>query len=192
MRKSLALLVMLSLFSCERFDERTPFEEFRIKKGKHSSRHRLIELEHEFLSYDVIFDETAVYQTTDERHQADVNKLFGFSECNSLHEENSSRFGWRWYNDQLEIFGFLHLDGDIVVSPVGVVELNKAYRYNLYLMDDHYEFEIEGITDTPVKMDRSHLVCNKGVYYRLWPYFGGDETAPHDISIFMRLRYDEP
>jgi len=63
----------------------------------------------------------------------------------------------------------------------------------MYLGDDEYFFRIDGVTDTGrsfsngvASMRRSGSVCNVGYYYRLWPYFGGDETAPHDITIHMR------
>jgi len=192
MKKQMIFVVFLLFLACEKYEDTVPFREFLIPQGKHSSVHRLSEIEHEWISYDVIFDESAIYTTEDPNNQADINKLFGFAECNSNHEENSIRFGWRWLNDRLEILSYQHLDGDILWEYIGSVDLNTPYRFSIYMFDDRYELEVVEISDKNKRMKRSELVCNKGAYYQLWPYFGGDETAPQDISIFMRQRYDVP
>ncbi len=186
------LILFLGVLSCEEFDDTVPFREFKIPQGKHSSTHRLSEMDHEWLSFEVIFDESAIYETVDPNNQADINKLFGFAECNSNHEENSIRFGWRWFNDELQVFAYEHLDGNIIWEQMGVVELNRTYRFNIFLFDDRYELEVEEFGVKNTIMTRSELVCTKGAYYLLWPYFGGNETAPQDISVFMRRRYDVP
>ncbi len=198
--KSAAILVLLVLLStCETYEDFAPYETFTIKAGKHGSGLKTTQLYHEYLVFDVIFDETAIYETQDPNNQADVNKLFGFSDCNSNHVENSARFGWRWYEDELQILGFVHFNGDIEILELGSVELNKSYRYEMYLGDDEYFFRVIGVTDEQrdfvggvASMRRSGSVCNVGYYYRLWPYFGGDETAPHDIKIHMRRVYEFP
>lgn len=195
--KALLSTTLVLLFcTCEKYEDFAPFETFSIKKGDHGSGLNYEELYHEYLVYDVIFDESAIYSTVDPNNQADVNKLFGFSDCNSNHVENSARFGWRWYQDELQILGFVHFEGDIQILELGAVELNKAYRYEVYLDDDEYLFRIDGVTDSftngIARMNRSAKVCEVGYYYRLWPYFGGDETAPQDINIFMRRVYENP
>ena len=196
MKKSRALLFLTGLLlwsACERYEDLAPFKEYKIKRGRHSSLHNSLRLlNSEQLTYDVIFDETAVYETNDPNNQADINKLFGFADCNSLHHENSARFGWRWDNvsEQLEILAYVYAEGVLTFQSIGFVELNRAYRYHLLLYDDHYSFEVEGVSTTRLEMNRGATVCNKGLYYRLWPYFGGDEKAPHDISIFMRRIYE--
>lgn len=190
--KVASILCLMLLLGCEKYEGMVPFIEYKIFAGEHSTEHSLSEIEHEWISYDVIFDESASYYTLDPNNQADINKLFGFADCNSNHEENSIRFGWRWFNERLEILAYQHFDGEITWEYIGSVELNVPYRYSIYLFDDRYELEVVDISNMNTIMTRSSKVCNKGVYYQLWPYFGGDETAPQDISIFMRQRYDIP
>ena len=48
-------------------------------------------------------------------------------------------------------------------------------------------FRIEGVVDG-FEVARGGD-CNADLYYVLGPYFGGDEEAPHDISIYMREIY---
>lgn len=182
------------ILSCETYDEFAPYEVYTIKKGRHSSGLKNNQLQLEYLSFDVIFDETAIYETTDPNNQADVNKLFGFADCNSNHIDNSVRFGWRWYQSELQILGFTHTDGEINILEIASVELNKSYRYELYLDEERYFFKVSDpkndvFTQGVISMPRSNEVCEVGFYYRLWPYFGGNETAPHDINIHMRRVY---
>ena len=55
------------------------------------------------------------------------------------------------------------------------------------MADDSYLFIVDGIS---VIMDRSNK-CNRGVYYMLYPYFGGDEKAPHEIDITISKTSDK-
>src|SRR5688500_4943267 len=50
------------------------------------------------------FNSSAIYQTADQDNQADINKLYGMSDCASSHQVNSARFGWRWFKNTLEIW----------------------------------------------------------------------------------------
>jgi hypothetical protein len=184
-------LLLFSVFifvlqACEDFEDVSPYKVYTIKEGKHSSNGGHGQLSREFLAYEVVFNESAIYTTTDPNNQADINKLFGFSDCGSIHSTNSARFGWRWYQDQLELMAFVHYDEDIRWKSIAVIDFDKPYKCFILLKDDVYEFGIEGVTTSNVSMDRNPDVCNKGFYYQLWPYFGGDETAPHEITIAMR------
>ncbi|HEY9117446.1 MAG TPA: hypothetical protein VIN11_06450, partial [Roseivirga sp.] len=126
------------------------------------------------------------------RNQMDINKLFGFSDCNSLHHQNSIRFGWNWNGEAIDIYGYHYLDGKLNWKYLGTVEINKVYRYNIYLFEDLIEMEIEGITANKVQFNRHNLICEIGYYYQLFPYFGGDETAPHDINIYFKRNHKPP
>lgn len=190
MKKLIVLLLFIGL-SCESYEEHAPFKKYTIKEGQHSSVTARSSLETPWLSYDVIFDESAIYETQDPSNQADINKLFGFSECNSNHIDNSIRFGWNWFNNQLNIYAFQHQNGDISWVEMGNVELNKIYRYNIFLFEDYYELEIEGLTAERLRLRRPTFSCEIGFYYRLFPYFGGNETAPQDIHIYMKRVFEE-
>jgi hypothetical protein len=61
------------------------------------------------------------------------------------------------------------------------VELNKAYTYEIQLQDNKYMFLLNGNT---VELPRH--CSGKGEGYQLYPYFGGDEVAPHDITIKIK------
>lgn len=192
MRNLSTLLILLFLVSCETYED-APFKKFTIKKGNHyASVLRKVNLETPYLSYDIYFDQSAVYETKNPNNQADINKLFGFSDCNNNHLNNSIRFGWNWSGESLDIYSYQHLNGDILWSKLGSVEIGKVYRYNIFLFEWYYELEIEGLTKKRIRIRREGTICEIGFYYQLFPYFGGDETAPHDISIYFKRNHKQP
>lgn len=176
---------LLIFFSCEP-GLVEPYEVFTIKEGSHSSGLKLEQLQSTVVRFSAIFDESAIYQTLSEVNQHDINKLIGFSDCNAHHHESSARFGWRWLDDQLEIHTYTYLNGERYSEYIGTIELNKAYDFTLSLGKERYRFEVSGYDPVEVKRESK---CNYGVYYKLFPYFGGNEVAPHDINIKIKFQY---
>ncbi len=163
---------------------------YTIKKGEHKSRvhgsipgSRFRSLKSEFLRFTVRFDSSAVYNIGD-ADQADVNKLFGFSDCNSLHQSNSARFGWTYnrVDKVLDVSAYVYKDSQRIIKHISTVEIGKTYIFELRLDGNHYEFSINGATITRVQRGNT---CETGLYYLLYPYFGGNQTAPHDIRIYI-------
>lgn len=180
-------LLALMFLGCEEFNPITDhLKIFTIKKGSHQSNNDFGQLTREYLAYEVKFNNSAIYATIDSNNQADINKLFGFSDCSSDHTDDSARFGWRWYQDQLELVAFVHYKREIRWKSIAIIDIDKVYKCYILLKEDVYEFGISGVTTSNVIMDRNPATCTRGFYYQLWPYFGGDETAPHEITIAMR------
>ncbi len=181
----LAILFNIFLLSCEEVID-VPFRTFRIPKGEHKSTRSIESLQSLSLAFQVVFDSTAIYQTKDPIQQFSTNKLLGFAECNSFHRENSARFGWQWLNGRLEILAYTYVNGTRIEEFLGIVEIGKISNYQIDITDDSYIFTLN---DYPsVIMDRGST-CKIGVYYMLFPYFGGQEVAPHDIIIQIRILY---
>lgn len=158
---------------------------FVTRKGDHYSYPRLEEsLQSRTLTFDAMFNETAIYNFGDPALQSNKNKLLGFSDCNSLHHENSARFAWQWFNERLEIYAYCYANGERIEKFVGIVDLNEFNHYRIEIRADHYAFLLNN--ETPVCVDRGNT-CERGVYYMLWPYFGGHIPAPHDVQVFIRV-----
>ncbi len=154
---------------------------YTIKQGEHSSNAPVKLLSSSSVRFMATFDVSAIYETSKKENQADINKLYGMADCRSDHHSNSARFGWRWYNGNLEIHAYTYLNKARQSKLVGTVDLNKAYTYEIQLDDNKYVFIFDGKT---VELPRH---CNGiGEGYQLYPYFGGDEVAPHDITIAIR------
>ncbi|MCX2739246.1 hypothetical protein [Pontibacter anaerobius] len=192
------LFVVLAIVSCEKDTDisvkseaieakkgRTTdsYTTYVIRKGQHSSDNSPYKsLSTNSLKFEAIFDQSAVYQTENANNQADINKLYGMADCSSLHQSNSARFGWRWYNNKLEILGYVYNNGTRHYKLIGAVELNQPQRFELLLDGNTYIFRVNGLSE--VVLPRGCSGTGRG--YRLYPYFGGDEVAPHDITIKIK------
>jgi hypothetical protein len=154
---------------------------FTIHQNHHGSGiHACILEDNTKLEFLAVFDHTAVYTSVDPINQHDINKLFGFSDCSLEHHKNSGRFGWNWNNNKLNIYAYCYVGSQVESKYITSVELNKVYKYSVALQDHKYIFSVDGHV---VDMNRG---CSQGFKYLLFPYFGGDETAPHDIVIKIK------
>ena len=176
------LLILLPVISCKKLDK-IGFKTYSIKKGRHSSGFHYKSDYKETIEFDVIFDESSIYETEDPVNQADINKLYGVSDGGSHHMESSIRIGWRWYNNNLELLWFKHELGELSYGLIETIDVNKTYRCKIELKSNTYEISVDN-----KKVSTPRLF--KGVYkhYYLYPYFGGDERAPHNISIKIKTK----
>ncbi|RAU83268.1 hypothetical protein [Pontibacter arcticus] len=157
---------------------------YTIKKGQQHAVLQYKKATGSVMRFKATFDKSAVYQTIDPVNQADINKLYGVSDCGNDHHTNSARFGWRWFNNRLEIHAYTYINKVRKSEFIGCVDLNKPSTYELRMGEGKYTFILDG---KEVILPRG---CNSDVErYQLFPYFGGDEFAPHDITIeLMELK----
>ena len=175
-------LFLLGVFSsCKKIDE-NGFRTYTIKEGKHKSRTRYKTTKTNHLQFQAIFDESAIYTSQDPANQYDVNKLYGLSDCGNDHTETSIRFGWRWLNDSLEILWFKHTNNNFSFAKIKSIDFNEIVNFGIQFDTDYYYMSVGAET---VTISRP---CNQSSNrkYFLWPYFGGNETAPHDIKIKIK------
>ncbi len=134
------------------------------------------------LEFKAAFNETNIY-TLPGIEQLDVNKLYGVSDCGRHHFETSPRFGWRWYNNRLEILAVSHWGGTWHLSEVmGVAELNRVYDFKIELSPDKMHYLYTFNHGTPVMMERG-CDASEMFGYLLEPYFGGSEASPRDMHL---------
>jgi hypothetical protein len=152
-----------------------------IDQGEHYSSYEASVFTGSSMAFVAMFDESAEYTSVDPVNQADINKLYGFSDCSSHHHDNSARFGWRWYDDELQIHAYTYVGGTRVSELMGTVGFDEEHDYAIEIDGSSYIFTLD---NTSLTMDRG---CSGGggLRYRLFPYFGGDETAPHDVTILV-------
>jgi hypothetical protein len=166
-----------------------PEDLYLIKGGAHESNlvnsplSKIRTLKSNGLAFTARFDESARYDL-ESNDQDDINKLMGFAEANSHHHDNSARIGWRYSvdKDQIEIFSYIYDGGDLIYQHLADVNINETIAYQINLFEDEYEFVVNGIVFRQER-NADHMT---GVYYMLFPYFGGNSVAPHDISIYIK------
>src|SRR5688572_8205878 len=158
------------------------YQIFRIQKGNHYADARLAEeVKTDKFRFQVLFDSSAIYKTIDPINQFDINKLYGFSDCSSFHQINSARFGWCWVNNQLEIHAYSYKNGIRDSKLIKAIALGKPVEMSISLTDSTYVFQVED------KIETLPRACSGNINgYKLFPYFGGDEVAPHDIVVKIK------
>lgn len=174
------ILLFLTFIGCSKIDSEG-FKTYKIKKNRHRSGYRYKADKRNLIEFQVIFDESAIYTSKSAYNQADVNKLYGVSDCGRNHMEYSIRFGWRYYDNKLQILWFKHTGGFFTFGVIKEVQINEIINCSLEITEDHY---ILGVDGTHAITDRTCMQNYKRYY--LYPYFGGDETAPHNITIKIK------
>ena len=180
MVKNVLIILLLILVGCKKEDA-LGFKIFTIKEGRHKSINRYSTTKNKYTTFQAQFDSSVIYTTINPDNQLDINKLYGVSDCGCNHTSYSMRFGWRWYNNEIEIFWFRHRGGSFDYGKITNVEINEENTYSITRLEDQY---IMCVKDTCVTLIRS---CDEEYRsYYLYPYFGGDERAPHDITIKIK------
>ncbi len=180
----LAVLLLSCTKSSHHVTEIIPsFQKFTIAKGNHyADRNSLSTVETAEMKFMVKFDSSAIYKTLDPVNQYDINKLYGFSDNSANHHQYSARFGWRWNDDSLRLFAYLYNAGQVSSKEIGSFELNREIFCSIRVEGKDYVF----MADDKIRTMPRTATTPLGSGYQLYPYFGGDETAPHDIFIWIR------
>ena len=158
-------------------------QKYIIKKGNHYADQSALQvLNSSSVVASVLFDSSAIYTTVNPFNQGDINKLIGFSDCNTEHQQNSARLGWAWNGKNVMIYAYSYVNTERISRPLGPVELNRYFNCSVKAENGYYYFQAGMYTDSIPR----HCNSFTGSRYKLFPYFGGDETAPHDISIVIK------
>lgn len=182
---------MLFLLSCKKenpgiFVEKTgtpslvnTYLRYTILKGQHFSGHSTFKIFNKNkMAFKVKFDSSAIYQTLDVDNQYDVNKLYGFSEGND-HHKNSARIGWAWNLNALRLYAYVYVNGERKIKEITNVAIGPEIVCEILILKSEYSFTINKTTVAVVRFISGPAIAG----YCLYPYFGGNETAPHDTFI---------
>ena len=183
MKYWVGVLCLLMLFSaCNKYDD-DGFRIYKIKKNRHRSVIKVKHTTKDSFDTQVQFDESAKYTSRYSNNQLDVNKVWGVSDCGTTHSKNSIRFGWRWDLDaeQIEILMYRRKNSKFSFKSLGYTNPGDLNYMSLNITPDSYVMTLNGVTDS---MSRScDTPCRR---YYLYPYFGGTEKAPHDVTIRIK------
>ncbi len=154
-----------------------------IAKGSHDSdKNQYKSVDKKEMKFLVKFDSSAIYQTVNPSNQADINKLYGFSDNNQEHHTNSARIGWRWFNNQLELWGYIYNNTLRIEKFITAVPLNQEINCSIKAEGNLYTFKVQ---NTLITMTRTSTTAT-AIGYQLYPYFGGDEPSPQQIKIQIK------
>lgn len=136
------------------------------------------------------FNSSCRYRIPDE-DQNDINKLGGYS-FGFNHQYNSFRIGWRWNlkAKRVEIFSYCYIDGDVDYSLIYDCSDTARLKFDVRRIwfAEGYKWVIHIIENEIVSMryvDAPQRIPDYG--YKLFPYFGGNHAAPHDVEIKLEI-----
>lgn len=177
--------IFIFFISCKKNSTKdaSGFVEYTIRQGQHSSdQSKYVTTSYSELKFIVRFDSTAIYQPKIAGNQFDINKLYGFSDNNADHQQFSARFGWRWSGNALRMFAYDYNYGIRDSAQLGVINIGVEYNCSIKVTSNKYIFSLNSFVDSLDRRSTTPLA----VGYKLYPYFGDDETAPHDIHIWIK------
>ena len=178
------LLILLLLVSCGKEVDDLGFRIYTIPAGSHSSGSFLNHLDNSRINFKFILDESAYYKTEIPENQGDISKIYGMSDFGLRHQKYSIRLGWRYINNELQLCWLRHEEGRHSSAKIRTIEPDVIYDATIDIKTFFYVIVVDGDTT----MVRRRPEGNWGLIrrYYLYPYFGGNEYAPHDITIKIK------
>ena len=179
-------MVTLSAFACTKEVDDLGFRTYTIAEGEHSSGTFLNHPDNSRIVFDFMLDESAIYQTQVPENQSDVNKIYGMSDFGKIHQKYSIRLGWRYMRGNLELCWLRHEEGRHSSATIRTIEPNEIYSAVINITTFYYQIVID--SDTTLVRRRPDGYWGMVRRYYLYPYFGGNEYAPHDITIKIKYK----
>lgn len=159
------------------------FQEFIIPQGQHTATENPFKpVETSEVKFVVKFDSSAIYQTVNPGNQDDINKLWGFADNGGHHQHYSARFGWRWSHGTLRLFAYTYNNGIRETKELGAIGIGEEALCSIRIAGKQYIFTLNDKTETMHRQSSTE----KGKGYQLYPYFGGDEIAPHEVKVWVK------
>lgn len=182
---------------------------FLIHKGKHSNQglNVGIHLGKTRTRYKVLFGSNCIYDKIN--WENDWNKLCGFSygilpwqkqitftgarnigdteifEWTAAHHKNSIRIGWRpsLWKQCVDLCLYIYEDNVLRISEdVIPISINMVYDINLSYKDGL--IRLTAVNDKQTIEMKANF--NPSIGYNMYPFFGGNEPAPHNINIHLK------
>lgn len=161
----------------------TEYTEYIIPKNQHAAltgKYRMVSKKE--MRFKALFDSSCIYSNIDAANAADINKLYGFSDCASFHHQNSARVGWLWNGNAIALYAYCYADGVRSSQLLGTAAIGDPVELSITVQPAQYIFDYNG---KKTEMKRG-CTSDNIAGYQLYPYFGGDETAPHEVRVYIK------
>lgn len=160
------------------------FKTYIIPKGAHSAQESNYQVVNKLaLRFVARFDSSCMYTSADAKNSSDINKLYGFSDCGSFHHKNSARVGWVWNGRSVDLYAYCYADSIRSSQWLGTVNIGEPVELAIRPENGQYVFDMNGKTLLSLKRG----CTTTGIAgYQLYPYFGGNETAPHPVRVYIK------
>jgi len=177
----LAYSIPITIDSCTSEPETT--NTYTIFQGDHyCTPHPVRLFSGSTLTFDAKFGSDCHYDLAN-NNQGDLNKLFGFSDNNSLIHIHSARFAWRWMieTQNIEVWAYSYISGSVRYDKIGETTLGAWDHYQVSASGSKYTYTFNGTV-----IEHPRTAPSQGLKTISFPYFGGDELATHDMTIYIK------
>jgi len=82
-------------------------------------------------------------------------------------------------SQRIEIFAYYYVDSHLNYKSMGFTQPNTVNHYEIWAKESVYWFRFNSEIFETLRVKN----CVHGLRVRAFPYFGGNETAPHDMEI---------
>lgn len=154
---------------------------FTISQGAHYANglHLSLLVGNTYLSFQARFDADCLYKPR--RNPEQINKLYGMAY--GLHHHCSARFGWRSDGERIELLSYLYTaPGQRTSESVAFIDPGEWHRFTIHRAAKTVSLVMDQLAPKMYKLARPFPIG-----YRLFPYFGGTDPAPHEMHIEIRL-----
>jgi hypothetical protein len=175
-------ILLCDLPACSPPGEPDGSKKYTIYQGEHyCTPHPGESFNGSTLKAQIKFGENCAYNLNN-NNQGDLNKVFGFSDNFSLIHRHSARFASRWIVERgvMEIWAYWYRSGEVGYEKIGETTLGRWDTYEVSGSGSTYYFNFNGNAITTARS-----APLQGIKVKSWPYFGGDEVAPHDMDIYI-------
>ena len=204
-------LVVVLLSGCCSFEQLPDgFEVLTINENSHRARpYCHSDKERTYLAYKWRFDDSAAYELGD-RDQCDWNKLTGLSLHSFTNHKNSLMAAWRYDRDGFLWVGiYYHEDNEVYHPTASCTDPERPAEYD---PGTSMRVDIGDVIETHFNVNPDedwialtilNISTGESLYMEkywsqrfrktreIYPWFGGNERAPHEITIYRQLIADE-
>ena len=82
----------------------------------------------------------------------------------------------------MRLYTHVYNNGERSSQEITTLQIGHEYNCSIKVMNQNYIFSVNSMI---IYIPRSSTTA-KGDGYKLYPYFGGDEIAPHDIHVWIK------
>ncbi|MEX0967529.1 MAG: hypothetical protein WD077_09840 [Bacteroidia bacterium] len=161
-------------------------KKYTIAQGKHFPQGLNLNLYigKTFLHFRARFGSSCRYEIG-QPDQDDICKLTGLTP-GFIRNRNSARWGWRFdvERDQVELLYYCQVKGNLEFGSIGFVNLEQDFEASLEASSSQYIFKLLKPTAQEHTVAKNNTLS---IGYRNVPYFGGNQTAPHDMELWIEV-----
>lgn len=178
MKYVLSFLLILLIFSCRK--ESNDWDIYKIYGGNHKCNGWRGDICGSKLEEWWKFEEDCYY-TVPNSDSLDWNKLTGLGDLDN--QKNSIRVGWRCINNTFQVCAYVHnkvryqVTDDMILKTV---KANQPFRVRIVYNNNSAEIQVDN------KIFKVEDISRPNVIFKQYPWFGGQETAPHDMTLYTR------